>query len=366
MHTSYPDVTEAELRAQYQKSDQAQARRVLRFLIWMSLPLLYFDWSLLGWGQSFFLMCGLRVAVMVSAWWILQGNALGSAYAYSDRHFLLWTIFALFSQLVGDFLTPLNYLGHFIIDAWICLVISIVVPLRAKHLRSLVLAYLFVATALCLTKFSTSFVHQASVFVMLILSAYTGQALATYIHRFRSKLLSAEFELQRKEITDPLTGVANRREFLRNMDNELQRHSRLGKPLSVLIIEVEQLKQFNLQHGAGTSDMILVEVSKRLQRVTRNYDCLARYGMDEFVVLLPEAMNEIADKIAQRAQSTINSIPIPISGKELKVNGSVGIATMRDGDGIESMLRRAEEDLKRAKLSSDNVLDSDSQRLAYA
>jgi diguanylate cyclase (GGDEF)-like protein len=287
-------------------------------------------------------------------------------FSNSERYFLYWAGFALFVQLVSNFLTPLTYLGHFLIDAWICLVLSIVLPLRSVYLRTLVFAYLFVATALCLTKVFSSLAHQVSIFVMLILSAYTGQTVGAYIHQFRLKLLSAEFELQRKEITDPLTGVANRREFLRNMDIELQRHQRLGKPLSVMILEVDQLKQFNLQYGAGTSDMILVEVSKRLQRVTRNYDCLARYGMDEFVVLLPEAVTDIAGKIAIRAQSTINGIPISASGTELKVSGSVGIASLQDGDSIESLLRRAENDLKSAKSFTNEQLEVSSQDLAYA
>ncbi len=366
MGASYPAVTDAELRAQYQQADQAQARRVLRFAVWLSWPLLYMDFCLLGWGQSFVVMVVLRASVIMSAWWLLRRSARTLLFPQLELHLFYWAILVLSVQLVSDFFSPLNYLGHFVIDAWICIVGFIVFPLRSSHLQKLMFSYLFVVTALCLTKIFPSLVYQASIFFVLILSTYTGHAIAVYLHKLRLKLLSAEFELQRKENTDPLTGVANRREFLRNMDNELQRHKRLGKTLSVLIFDIEHLKQINSQFGAGAADMVLVEVSKRMQRATRNYDCLARYGMEEFVILLPEALAEIAAKIAARAQNTITAMPVAVSGKEVKINSSVGVATMQEDDDLESLLRRAEEDLMRAKNSLSAELKPNNHSLVFA
>jgi diguanylate cyclase (GGDEF)-like protein len=136
--------------------------------------------------------------------------------------------------------------------------------------------------------------------------------------------------------------------------------------MSVLMFDIEDLKQVNMQFGAGTADMVLVEVSKRMQRATRNYDCLARYGTEEFVVLLPEAFAEVATKIAARAQNTISAMPVAISGKEVKISSRVGVATMQDSDNVESMLRRAEDDLKRVQNTSVIGAETQNQSLVFA
>lgn len=351
MTTSYPEVTDAELRAQYQKPDQMQAQKILRFMLYVSVPLLYMDFAILGAGSSFAALSLLRIAAMAYAWWILRKCTHPTPFSHLETQLFFWSALVLLTQLVGDFLSPLNYLGHFVIDAWICMIASIVLPLRTTYIKHLIFTYLFFVSLLSLTKIFPNMTYQVTVFAVLLLSTYTGRAVANTMHKFRLKLLSAEFELQRKEITDPLTGVVNRREFLRITENEMSRHLRLTKPLSVLIFDVEDLTQINSHYGAGTVDIVLVEASKRMQRATRNYDCLARYSTEEFVVLLPEAEAEIASKVANRALNTIAAIPIPIAGKEVWVNAKVGIATMQETDSLESMLKRAEDDLRRIKPS---------------
>lgn len=351
MTTSYPFVTDAELRAQYQKTDQIQSQRVLKILMWLSLPLLYMDFSILGLGQNFFVVAIVRLLAFGYAWWILRSIERTMPLVVQEKHLFYWVSLVMISQLLSNFLSPLTYLGHFVIDAWICVIASLVLPLRIRSLRHLAFAYLFLATAFCLTKIFPSFVHQIIVLVVLLLSTYTGQVVAGYLHQLRLKLLSAEFELQRKEITDPLTGIANRREFMRIIANEMQRHQRLEKALSVLIFDLDNLKQANSQFGTGTADIILVEVVKRMQRATRNYDVLARYGAEEFVVLLPEANAEIAKKIASRMLLTISGMPVAVAGKEVNITARVGFAAMQRNDSVEILLKGAEADLRRVSHS---------------
>lgn len=348
MTTSYPFVTEAELRAQYAKTDQMQSQRALKLLMWLSLPLLYMDFSILGFGQSFVMVALTRLFVFMYAWWMLRNIARTMALAILEKHLFYWVSLVMISQLLSNFLSPVTYLGHFVIDAWICVISSLALPLRIGYLRHLAFAYLFVATALCLTKIFPSLVHQIIVLLVLLLSTYTGQVAARYIHQLRLRLLSAEFELQRKEITDPLTGIANRRELMRLLSSELLRHQRLQKHLSVLIFDVDNLKQVTSQLGAGAADMVLVEVVKRMQRTTRNYDVLARYASEEFVAVLPEANEEQAKKIASRMLLTISAMPIAIAGSEVKITGLVGIAAMQQNDTMESLLRKAEANLRLA------------------
>jgi diguanylate cyclase (GGDEF)-like protein len=364
----YPDVTHDEFRAHCQSQDQMQARSVLRFFMWATWPLLYIDLLLLGLTQNFWIMLVLRGVMWAVSWYLLrpvksaQDRRADNNFIRPllEKHLYRWTIAVMLVQLSGNVIAPVYYLGHFFIDAWICLIVSIALPLRASRLRQLLIAYFFACVTLSLTKTFPSTAFQLTVLIALLLSAYSGQVIAAQRQVYRKKILSAELELQRKENTDPLTGIANRREFLRVTDSELQRHLRLGKPLSLLMLDLDHLKQINSEYGASASDMVLVEVSKRMRRATRSYDCLARYGAEEFSVLLPEANEETAGRIAARAQATIVAMPVAASGKELKVSASVGVATMLEGDTIESMLRRAEDALHKAQHAARQTMTSSS------
>jgi len=189
-----------------------------------------------------------------------------------------------------------------------------------------------------------------AVMIMLPVSAITGHTIASYMHRYRRKILSAEIELERLANTDSLTGVANRKEFLRVSEMEIVRHQRLGKQLSMLVLDLNHFNQISNTSGAQTADIVLVEVSKRVKRVTRNYDCLARYGLEEFCVLLPEASLDVAQRIAVRAMNTIAAIPVAVAGQELKVSASAGVATLMAGDTTETLYERAMQAMQNEKI----------------
>jgi len=87
---------------------------------------------------------------------------------------------------------------------------------------------------------------------------------------------------------------------------------------------------------------VLLEVTRRVKRATRDYDCVARYGNEEFCVLLPESDANQAQQIAERAQATVLAMPVAYSGKELKLNAMFGVATMQVGDTAVSLLQRAD------------------------
>lgn len=353
MSLQIPDVSEDDFRAHSQERDRAQARMVLRFFLWVSLPLFYIDYRLLGFTAPFWSIASLRGVIwLYGGWLFLRFEKLEPGQSVQERLFL-WAIIVLLVQLVSNTLAPNIYLGHFIIDAWLCLIIPVVLPLRLSSLKQLAIGFLLASIALALSK-TFSYADQFTVIALLMLSTYSGQAISSKMYHYRRDLLATNLELQRKENTDPLTGVANRREFLRVSEVELQRHARLGKPLSLMVLDLDHLKQIKFSYGASAGDMVLVEVSKRVKRATRGYDCVARYGTEEFSVLLPEATEEVAVRIAARTQSTIVAMPVAASGKELKVTVSVGIATLREGDTLESMLRRAEDALLRSKM---DVLD---------
>ncbi len=109
-------------------------------------------------------------------------------------------------------------------------------------------------------------------------------------------------EVERLATRDSLTGLANRRLFDESLQREAARAQRLGTPLSLLVLDVDHFKQVNDSYGHQTGDAVLCEVADALVANTKNFDVAARYGGDEFVVLLPGCGREDAMGVAQRVR----------------------------------------------------------------
>ena len=355
MQTRYPDVNEEVYRLHYLKQDRAQCRKVIRVVMWVALPLAYVDLAFLSTSNEFFALLSLRTTLFFYSWWLLKKTAGIVDPQVLDRQMLRWSALVLLMQFASNASLPKDYFGHYLVDAWICMIYFITIPISLRILRTVMTGFLLASLVLLAYKIMPIFAYAGSVTAILLASAYTGHAISSYLHRYRRKILSAEMELDRQESTDPLTGVANRREFMRVSENELERHSRLGKPISMLVLDLDHFKQIREAHGSRAGDIVLVEVTKRVKRATRSYDCLARYGTEEFCILLPEASAEIADMVANRTLATIGAMPVAIAGKELKVSAKVGVSTMVEGDTPDSMLVRADEALSRAKLGKQQA-----------
>ena len=354
MQTRYPDVNEDVYRLHYLKQDRAQCRKIIRVVMWVALPLAYVDLAFLSISNAFFTLLFLRSTLFLYSWWLLKKTSSIVDPQELDRQMLRWSASVLLIQFVSNASLPKDYLGHYLVDAWICMIYFITIPIPLRVLRPAMTVFLLASLGLLAYKIMPAFAYAVSVTAILLASTYTGHATSSYLHRYRRKILSAEMELDRQESTDPLTGVANRREFMRVSESELERHSRLGKPISMLVLDLDHFKQIREAHGSRASDIVLVEVTKRVKRATRSYDCLARYGTEEFCLLLPEASAEIADIVANRTLATIGAMPVAVAGKELKVSAKVGVSTMVEGDTPDSMLVRADEALSRAKLSKQH------------
>jgi diguanylate cyclase (GGDEF)-like protein len=345
----YPDVNDEVYRLHFLKQDRLQSRRVVRVVMW-ALPLLAFlDFYLLVMSDAFWTISAVRVLIFAYSWWLLKKLSTIHDLATLTRQVSLWSAAVLLMQLINDVMLPTSYFGHYLFAAWMCMIYFIAIPIPVGALRPAMLLFLVLSFFSLALKVKDNLPYILSVAVMLLTSAYTGNVIGAYLHRYRKKILSAEMEIERQAITDPVTGVVNRREFIRVGSNEIQRHGRLGKNLSVLILDLDHLKQISENYGRHASDIVLIEVTKRIKRATRDYDCLARFGTEEFCVLLPDASAEVAVRIAARARETVIALPIPFSGKELRVTASVGVATMLEGDSAETILKRAEEALNKSK-----------------
>lgn len=133
-------------------------------------------------------------------------------------------------------------------------------------------------------------------------------------------------ELDRQARTDRLTGVANRHTFDEEFGKELERARRERSPLSVVLCDVDNFKKFNDEHGHQVGDEVLAEVAAALERERRPYDLVARFGGEEFVVILSQTDFDGAMRVAERLRRAVEA-----TGSSLGVTASFGVASAADG-----------------------------------
>ncbi len=173
--------------------------------------------------------------------------------------------------------------------------------------------------------------------------------------------LRLQDSLRMQSIRDPLTGLYNRRYLEESLTRELARCDRVGKPLSVLMVDLDHFKRFNDTHGHDGGDALLTHAGRVLQAHCRAEDIACRYGGEEFTVILPEVNLELARVRAEQIRSAIETLGVHHRRERLgAVTASIGVATFPDSSRDASeLLRRADAALYAAKQQGRNrvVLD---------
>lgn len=158
-----------------------------------------------------------------------------------------------------------------------------------------------------------------------------------------------EDEVARLAFFDPLTGLANRRQFHERVEHALAARSADAAPLAVLFLDLDRFKLVNDTLGHDAGDELLAQVAERLREATRDEDTLARLGGDEFALLAPGADVDAAARLAERLLKQIGA-PYLLRGRPVHVAASIGIAAYpRDGDSFEDLLRHADSAMYQAK-----------------
>ncbi|MBB3399079.1 MULTISPECIES: PleD family two-component system response regulator [unclassified Rhizobium] len=130
-------------------------------------------------------------------------------------------------------------------------------------------------------------------------------------------------------VTDPLTGLSNRRYLDNHLSTLFNRSMARGRPLSVLITDIDRFKQVNDTYGHDAGDDVLREFANRIRSTVRGADLACRYGGEEFVVVMPDTSPEVAATVAERLRSVVETTPFLLksSGQELSVTASFGISS---------------------------------------
>ena len=172
------------------------------------------------------------------------------------------------------------------------------------------------------------------------------------IEIFERRRVEAELEYQAS--IDPLTSIINRRKFNETLTYELKREERYKNGLSLIICDLDRFKNINDEFGHDGGDQALIAFTRLISNAIRKSDVFARWGGEEFVILLPGTELEEAMKIASKLRLITEASMIPHVGR---ITTSFGVSEFQSGDSEESLIKRADMALYKAKENGRNRVE---------
>jgi len=176
--------------------------------------------------------------------------------------------------------------------------------------------------------------------------------LSTFAQQVASALKRARLfqEVQSLALTDPLTGLQNRRSLFDLGRIEFARSLRMDRPFCCFMLDLDHFKKINDQYGHPVGDLVLQEFAQRAKGSVREVDLIGRYGGEELVIFLPETNSETAMQVAERLRESMARTPIRISDQELQVTVSIGVSRRDENTlALETLIARADQAMYIAK-----------------
>jgi diguanylate cyclase (GGDEF)-like protein len=165
-------------------------------------------------------------------------------------------------------------------------------------------------------------------------------------------------EAVRLSLTDGMTGLWNRRNFDLRLEAELSRAVRFSEPFAVVFVELDQMKLVNDHHGHQAGDTVLIELARRLTEAVREVDVVARWGGDEFTLLLPKTALPGALLLAEKIRGAVANAPFRVDTGPLDITISVGVAAYPEhGSSGKDLVAAADAAMYRAKAGGRNRVE---------
>jgi len=162
-------------------------------------------------------------------------------------------------------------------------------------------------------------------------------------------------KIQRQATTDGLTGLVNHKTFYEILEKELLRSRRYGGQISLIMIDVDNLKKTNDTHGHRAGDKVIKEISRRIKESIRQIDTAARYGGDEFAVILPNTSLSDATIVAERMVKAVAQSPTTWRKEQIQLSISVGLGQYDADTNPEDITSRSDQALYTAKQAGKNT-----------
>ncbi len=171
----------------------------------------------------------------------------------------------------------------------------------------------------------------------------------------RLQLQNLAQDLRFQATTDPLTGLFNRLKFDQTLSIELSRSARYGSPMCLVLYDVDHFKDVNDTYGHQVGDKVLTQLSHVVSGSIRDCDVLARWGGEEFILMLPGCDAEMARATVEKLRTAVTQVTFDLVGN---VTCSFGVAEWAEGDTAEALIARADDALYRAKVKGRNRVET--------
>lgn len=180
------------------------------------------------------------------------------------------------------------------------------------------------------------------------------------IEQQKEELVAKNRQLEKMARIDMMTGLYNRMSFTEETEKELARTRRTGNDSTIVLLDLDNIKKINDQYGHPAGDQVLVAVAELIKSQLRSVDLAARFGGDEFALLLPDTDLQGALKVADKVRLAIANHYFPLDDENLRITASFGVAVLNSGDdqSFNSLYQEADQALYRAKNEGRNRVES--------
>ena len=182
-------------------------------------------------------------------------------------------------------------------------------------------------------------------------------SMQTKLHEMERLAESAQHaieEQRKKAMHDSLTGLPNREAYQQRLKQEVERINRYGGKLSLMVCDVDLFKRINDSYGHLAGDKVLKIIARSLQRTLRDTDFIARFGGEEFVILMPETSARDAKNVAEKLRQKIESSPFNFKKEPVQITVSFGLSEFAQNESADDVFSRADKALYRAKEQGRN------------
>jgi diguanylate cyclase (GGDEF)-like protein len=155
---------------------------------------------------------------------------------------------------------------------------------------------------------------------------------------------------------DKLTRIPNRHATQTFFEKEISRLQRTKSEFSILLIDLDNFKRVNDEHGHDVGDFVLVKAAQVFHSVIRKQDIVGRWGGEEFLIILPDTSTENAEKFAKRLREEISATEFKDSNASVEVTISIGIASSNSLESMDVILKKADNALYKAKITRDTIV----------
>jgi len=200
-------------------------------------------------------------------------------------------------------------------------------------------------------KLLEEFTHLSECYNMLRLQV---NKLSAENDQLKTELVNMVRSLDLASRIDGMTGLANRRDIMEKIDREATRSQRHQHPLTILLVNIDDFKKVNDTHGYNAGDDVLVEIARVLRSCVRNEDICARWGGEEFLILLPETGTESSLPVAKKVLEAMSMTEFKANKPGIHITVSIGICEHNPSQTVQESIARVHQALLHAKMGGKN------------